>query len=274
MSEPNKNKLKEVIETNAPCWAGEYAVAHQYFTGDKRDERTDANWLELQMFKEWAGSGVYGRGHVTVLSMVEEAAKRLEQVRVGDPVSKLEQIKGFLQFAVDEFDHYLLLSRAYEHVAPERSRTIEEMCRIPEGKKMIEMRQSYRDRPHGDLTVELTEGGGLGVYYGIRDAFLKVGTRSELDERILDFANATIRDETEHMTGRFLKALEHVRSDDEWDVVNQNLKKLFVQKLRERNQQFSEVFEQSELKDMGEDLEAGHTYVKINLPWLAERINL
>lgn len=200
----------------------------------------------------------------------------LSTVKAGDSVKKLLGIKGCLQFAIDEFDHYILLARAYEHVASGKGLSIQEMCHIDEGKKMIEMRQAYRDQPHGDATVELTEGGGLGLYFGIRSAFnRKRGQElSPLDRCIQDFAEATIRDETEHMTGRFLKMIELEVSEGEWEIIDRNLQELFAQKLRERNQQFSSVFNDDELEAMGRDIESGRQYVRSHLSFLAERLNV
>ena len=150
--------------------------------------------------------------------------------------------------------------------------TIDEMCHIDEGYKMIEMRQAYRDQPHGDITVELTEGGGLGLYFGTKDAFMKQDIQSDLDKRILEFAEATINDETHHMKWRFSCALNAGISPAEWDKVNTNLQVLFAQKLRERNQQFGSVFTDDELDSMGSDIEAGQTYLKNHLGFLTEQL--
>lgn len=265
-------KVSNTIRDNAPYWAGEYEIAQRYFGSDLRSRKGDAEWIQLQMFKEWAGSGVYGRGNVTVLSMAQKSTDRLKLVRPGTSVSELESIKQDLLFASDEFDHYILLARAYQYVAPEDDMTIDEMCHINEGHKMIDMRQSYRDRPHGDITVELTEGGGLGLYFGVKDAFLQRGIQSDLDKCIVKFAEATILDETHHMKWRFSRALDAGISAEEWDIVNKNLQELFAQKLRERNQQFGSLFTNDELDRMGSDIGAGQYYLNNHLGFLTESL--
>ncbi len=264
-------KMNIVIRDNAPYWAGEYAIAQQYFGSDIRSQQGDVEWIQLQMFKEWAGSGVYGKGDVTVLSLVQKSADRLRSVKTGTKVSELKAIKQDLQFALDEFDHYILLARAYQHIAPEHELTIDEMCHIDEGHKMIDMRQEYRNQPHGDITVELTEGGGLGLYFGIKDVFINQGVQSDLDQRILEFAESTINDETHHMKWRFSRALNAGIALSEWDNVNSNLQELFAQKLRERNQQFGSIFTNDELERMGADIDAGQAYLRKHLGSLTEQ---
>lgn len=275
MSKPGAASfLSQIIAHNAPYWAAEHDIADRYFSNGARTPERDAEWMELQMFKEWAGSGVYGPGDVTVLNLVRRSAERLAAVRPGHPVRELEEIKGFLQFAVDEFEHYILLARAYQHVNPGKTISIEDMCHIEEGRKMIEMRTAHREQKHGDVTVELTEGGGLGLYFGIRHAFEKKSELSDLDECILAFAEATISDETEHMIGRFLKVMELDIEEREWAVMDGNLQSLFAQKVRERNQQFAGVYSDDELAQASCNTEAGRAYVKSNLGFLAERLSI
>ena len=54
MSEP----LRRLIETAAPLFAGEAEVVHTYWDSPVRTVETDLRWLELQVFKEFKGSGV------------------------------------------------------------------------------------------------------------------------------------------------------------------------------------------------------------------------
>jgi len=269
MSLPEQPGLVSIIEHNAPYWAGEFAVAYSYFAGGARTREKDIRWIELQMFKEWTGSGVYGDRTVTVTGVIQQGLEQLRRIEEGGVVKDLDGVSQLIQFGLDEFGHFKILHKLYRRIAPERSVSIFDMGNLAEARKMVEMRQSFREtRPLGDTIVDLTEGGGLGMYFGIAKAFDSAGTLSEDDRIIRDFANMTITDETEHMRHRFRKATSLSLSASQWEEVDRGLQSLFWQKLVERNEQFSDVFSQAELRKMAQDVEAGRAYVRANLGFL------
>jgi hypothetical protein len=267
--------IGSVIEHTAPYWAGEFAVAYKYFTSGERTPEKDICWIELQMFKEWTGSGVYGDRSVTVTGVIQKGLDDLRRIEGGGVVKDLDKVSQLIQFGLDEFEHFKILYKLYRRIAPERNVSVFDMGNLPEAIKMVEMRQSFRESgPLGDTIVDLTEGGGLGMYFGIAKAFETVGAASEEDRIIREFANMTITDETEHMCHRFRNALSLGISAQQWKDVERGLHTLFAQKLTERNEQFGNVFSQAELDAMAGDVEAGKAYVGTNLGFLDRQLAL
>ena len=275
MSTQKYPDLHAAIAQNAPYWAGEFAVAYKYFSGGARMPEKDIRWIELQMFKEWTGSGVYGDRSVTVTGVIQKGLDELRRIEGGGTVKDLDGVSQLIQFGLDEFEHFKILYKLYRRIAPDRNVSIFDMGNLPEARKMVEMRQSFRETgPLGDTIVDLTEGGGLGMYFGIAKAFATVGIVSEEDRIIREFANMTIRDETEHMSYRFRKAMSLDLSPQQWGDVNRGLQTLFAQKLTERNEQFGNVFSPAELGAMATDIEAGKAYVRTNLGFLDSQMAL
>lgn len=271
----NESLMRALVEHNAPYWAGEYAVARRYFADGVRTREIDIRWIELQMFKEWTGSGVYGDRSVTLTSVIRQGLDELLKIERGDAVKDLDRISGLIQFGVDEFNHFSILYKLYRMVAPDRKRSVFEMGDLPEAKKMVDMRQHVREtHPLGDTIVDLTEGGGLGMYFGIAKAFQAVGIAGEEDRIIREFAQMTVNDESEHMAHRVRKAMALELSPQQWAHVERGLHTLFAQKLVERNEQFGNVFSRAELHAMATDVEAGRAYVSANLSFLNEWASL
>lgn len=269
MTSQQHRGFASVIEHNAPYWAGEYAVAHRYFSSGIRTRETDIRWIELQMFKEWTGSGVYGDRSVTVTGVVQKGLDQLRAIEGGGTVEDLDGISHLIQFGLDEFEHFKILYRLYRRIAPGREVSIFDMGNLPEARRMVEIRQSYREsHPLGDTIVDLTEGGGLGMYFGIAKAFEASGALDEDDRIIRDFAWRTITDETEHMKHRVRAAMSLGITAAEWEEVDRGLQVLFAQKLVERNEQLGDVFTRTELDALGRDIGAGRAYVRENLGFL------
>ena len=275
MSAQKQTGIASVIEHNAPCWAGEFAVVHKYFSSGGRAPDDEVRWIELQMFKEWTGSGVYGDRKVTVTGVIQDGLDALRTIESGGVVKDLDRVSQLVRFGLDEFEHFKILYKLYRRIAPDRNVSIFEMGNLPEAVRMVEMRQSVRENePLGDTIVDLTEGGGLGMYFGIAKAFENAGALSDDDRIVRDFANMTITDETEHMQHRFRKAMALGLTAQQWEDVDRGLQTLFKQKLVERNEQFGNVYSRAELDSMAVDVEAGRAYVRTNLGFLTGPVAL
>jgi len=275
MGEQDANRaVGRLIHHNAPYWAGEFAVARRYFANGSRQPARDATWLGLQMFKEWTGSGVYGPGDASIDALVQRCADALGRARSGLAREDLEQVSQQLQFATDELNHYLILWRAYQRIAPDSRKSIEEMGDLHHARRLVELRAAVRTEPLGDWMVELSEGGGLGLYFAVCE---QLGSQPDLapeDQIILSFARATVADETEHMTHRFRSALALGLSADDWERIDAGLQRVSAQKLRERNEQFGGQFSSDELEHMGRDFDAGRRYATRHLTFLNERLGI
>jgi len=263
-----------LIQTSAPYWAGEYKVAYKYFTNGARTPESDVRWMRVQMFKEWTGAGVYGDRGVTISNLVRRAGDALDEIAVDGNIGDLDEISGLLQFALDEFNHYSILCRAYKQLVPDNTLNIEQMGDLEEGNELVAMRYKMRESELGTLSVDLSEGGGLGMYMAINDVFNKSTPRSQIDEQIKAFARATVNDEREHMAHRFSVLLEAGLEPGQWEEVTTGLQQISKQKLRERNQQFSGVYNNADLDKFGRDADSGRQYVQNYLDFMLQRFDL
>ncbi len=263
--------LRDMILNNAPFWGGEYAVARRYFGTDLRSDEGDVRWLRLQMYKEWTGAGAYGERGITVNNLVRRASEGLDRIAEQGYLDGIEEVGGLLNFATDEFNHYAILCRVYRNLVKDNRLSIEEMGDMPHGNTLVELRYKMREDRLGNIAVDLSEGGGLGLYFAVRDAFADQGELSENDRHILDFANATVEDETQHMAWRFQKLVEAGLEPDELRQVDEHLQTICTQKLRERNQQFSDAFSDDDLQELMRDTQSAHRYAREHLGFLGER---
>ena len=241
--------IQDALLNSAPYWAAEHEIAVRYFGSAKRSAATDKIWVGHQMFKEWTGSGVYGPRSTTVATMIKEVAQEIGDLD-GHAVAPhpLKATCDKLGFAADELRHYAQLHDLYlliETVSPPPS--IDELGKLPAGTALTDLRLRHRDDPLGEIAVDLSEGGGLGLYFGIRAAAGSLDQDEPVDREILAVAERTIEDETRHLLGRFHKAQQADLSDKEWGTVSDILHEISHQKLLERNEQFGSVLTAEEV---------------------------
>ncbi|WP_321787285.1 hypothetical protein [Burkholderia pyrrocinia] len=225
----------------APIWAIEYDIALEYFSlpFSKRDRERERKWLELQIHKEWCGSGVYGGSGETVETLIAKAAAAISKDNAQCDWKHLKENSEILDFANDELSHYVSMLSLYRQFFSMESK--EDMLSwgcSGEAIKLSEMRYSFRGDPLGLVAVRLSEGGGLGLFYGIRDSFANFDNLEEFDLVLLDVVNRILKDEEGHLTSNFIFADQILSDDPSWEVVVEILKKISIQKVREREEQF------------------------------------
>jgi hypothetical protein len=76
------------------------------------------------------------------------------------------------------------------------------------------------------------------------------------------------------MAGRFQKLVEAELSPGEWQQVDQHLQAICRQKLRERNQQFSDAFSDQDLVKFEADSAGAQQYARAHLGFLGERFEI
>lgn len=260
--------FNEIIDSNAPYWAAEYDVTYAYFTSGLRTEEIDKRWIRLQMYKEWTGAGVYPDKSITTL--VAHAIKLMTQLEREDNSANLDEINYFLRFAVDEFSHYRILHDAYAILDAGCSDSIWSMGNLDEAKALEDKRSSYQSISNGPQIVSLTEGGGLGMYFGIRDALDRIGVENKLDEMAYKFGLATIQDEKGHVAFRFKDLFNVTGGKIDTTQLNKYLGDIFLSKLRERNAQFGYVYTDAELLEKSQNKSLGIDYARKYLGFLLE----
>ncbi|MEY9840548.1 hypothetical protein [Streptacidiphilus sp. EB103A] len=241
--------IQQALLDSAPYWAAEHEIATRYFASPTRSADADKLWVGHQMFKEWTGSGVYGPRDTTVASMIREVAAEVAPLDGGTVAPHpLKSTYTKLSFASDELRHYAQLHDLYlliETSTPPPS--IASLGTLPQGVALTELRLHYRDDKIGAVAVDLSEGGGLGLYFGIRSAADLLDTDNPVDREVIAVANRTIDDETRHLLGRFRSARAQNLTPEQWGETARILRAISHQKLRERNEQFGDILTPEEV---------------------------
>jgi len=240
--------IQRTLLRSAPLWALEHEIAVRYFGSERRSLETEKRWVGHQMFKEWTGSGVYGPRATTVATMIQEVAAEvapLDADAVAPNPLRSTYIK--LAFASDELRHYAQLHDLYLLLDPASPPpSIAALGGLVQGRALTEIRLKWREDPLGEVAVDLSEGRGLGLYFGIRSSAPHLDKSNEVDREIERVAERTIEDETRHLMGRFRSAMQE-RSETDWTRIEGLLKEISHQALLERNEQFDFVLSDAEI---------------------------
>ena len=97
--------FRSLIDAAAPFFAGEAEVVRSYWDSPIRTTETDLRWLELQVFKEFKGSGVgdfENRG--VVMGPLTETLELLPRMDVEPGVTR-HRIRDLLEGLYEEFTH-------------------------------------------------------------------------------------------------------------------------------------------------------------------------
>ena len=261
-------QLRELIDTVAPCWAGEALVARRYFGSGHRTPERDVRWIGFQVFKEFNGGGVYGGPGATVASILDAASRRAAAISLATPPAEVTRILDDLAFAVDELRHMAQFMGLYALAGGDPERSLESLGDLANARRLAALRHSLRATTVGRTAVDLSEGGGLGLQFGMRTHFADHPPASEVDREVVRLSESILADESSHLLMRFrgTKAL----GDDErtWAELTGNLLAISVQKLKERNEQFSCPLPDDELLAITADRALGRQYVSRNLGFL------
>ncbi len=225
------------LQRAAPCFCGEFAIALSYFVPDSpwRDDAQDRRWLEVQIWKEWYGSGVYGPEGVTVEHLLKDAIGQLKIPTGTDGDGQLQDVRALLDFGRDEFAHFTLLFDLWRRTFPDEVADIPAWGALEQGRALTQLRYAYAKDPLGQIAVRLSEGGGLGLFFGIQHA-LQSGVPFDL--RLKEIVARILADEQHHLTGNFAWASRQLRSEADQTRVADLLKEICTVKLREREAQF------------------------------------
>ena len=260
--------ISSLLDRASPCWAGEARVVREYFGSASRSRETDVRWIGFQVFKEFTGSGVYGGPNVTVAAILRSAADDAGRLDLSTPGDEIREVLDRLHFAVDEFRHTTQLIALYRAVGGDPERAISSLGSLDQGVRLVALRHAHRRTVIGRWAVDLSEGGGLGMYFGIQEHFRLQSRDDALSRGITDMAKVTLRDEMKHLVHRFAVVLDHVDDSATWHQVELALQEIAVQKLHERNEQFSSPLSNEEISRCVKDVDQGRKYVRAHLGFL------
>ncbi len=263
-----QERLQELVEAVAPCWAGEALVGRRYLGGTHRTRERDVQWIGFQIFKEYSGGGVYGGPGETVVSLLRAASVRPAEINLATPPAEIERILGDLEFAVDELRHMAQFIGLYAMAGGERDRTIMSFGELPNAHRLLALRHELRATGVGRTAVSLSEGGGLGLHFGMHDHYAQHPPADRLDVEISRLTEAVLADEGRHIQWRFRTALALDYDEPSWQELRSGLMAISAQKLRERNEQFSSPLGDDEIPLIIADRALGQRYIRDHLGFL------
>jgi hypothetical protein len=267
-----QKRLDRLLEAVAPCWAGEALIARRYLGGVHRTAARDVQWIGFQIFKEHTGGGVYGGPGETVATILRSAAVRASEISLATPPEDIEQVLGDLQFAVDELRHMTQFIRLYTLAGGDPHRSIESLGKLESAGRLAGLRHELRSTPIGRTAVELSEGGGLGLHFGMQEHFRLSPPCEPADLEIARLTDVILADETHHMLTRFRSILDLDDSERTWQSLESQLVAICSEKLRERNEQFSFPLPEEELMQLPGNRSLGRQYTYAHLGFLQDGV--
>ncbi len=225
--------LKRLVDLAAPYWAGEAEVVWTYFQSPQRTKETDLLWLRRQCFKEIWGSGVGDKkkglfqGPVAYLSEVfPKIDKEVDRHVVLDVIDDLRT----------EFFHYCLFADIYDSLSGEKLDPAQ-LTGWETDDELARMRYEYREQRGklGYFAVRFTEGGYCSMYA----AGMRLAGMGDLNNRIAGACEHVYQDEIGHMRSGFIGLAQQELSPPEWEEIAAMTKKILLQRIHMRNEQFS-----------------------------------
>jgi hypothetical protein len=225
--------LKRLVDLAAPYWAGEAEVVWTYFQSPTRTQETDLLWLRRQCFKEIWGSGVGDKkkglfqGPVAYLSEVfHKIDREVDRHEVLDVIDDLRA----------EFFHYCLFADIYDSLSREKLDPTQ-LAGWESDNELARIRYEYREQRGklGYFAVRFTEGGYCSMYA----AGMRLAGTGGLGERIANACKHVYRDEIGHMRSGFVGLARQELSSTEWDEIAAMIRKILLQRIYMRNEQFS-----------------------------------
>ena len=226
--------LRNLIEIACPYWAGETEIVWTYFHSSARTTETDLLWLRRQCFKEIWGSGVGDKEK----GLFQAPASYLGGVfdKIDREVDRHE-VLDVIEALRSEFSHYCLFADIHDSLTGNKL-TPHELTGWQGDDELARIRYDFREKRGrvGYFAVRFTEGGYCSMYSsGQRLA----GTGSELDDRIAAACERVYVDEIGHMRDGVFGLSREELSSEEWSELGDMTRKILLQRLHMRNEQFS-----------------------------------
>ena len=250
----NEN-LRRLVELAAPCWAGEAEVVCTYFQSPKRGRETDLLWLRRQCYKEIWGSGVGDKekglfqGPIAYLSTV---FKKIDQeVNRHEILDVIDELRS-------EFFHYCLFADIHDFLSGEKLNP-QQLTGWPADYELARIRYEYREK-HGKLgyfAVRFTEGGYCSMY----SAGMRLAGTGDLNDRIAKACERVYIDEIGHMRTGFGGLSRQDLSRSEWDELADMIRKILIQRIYMRNEQFGFLLAEERIVAIAEE----ELYCVVNL---------
>ena len=230
---PVNENLRRLVDLAAPFWAGEHEIVWTYFQSPKRTDETDLLWLKRQCFKEIWGSGIGDKkkglfqGPVAYLDDVFAKIDRdVDRHTVLDVIDDLRS----------EFYHYCLFADIFDFISGAKLDP-HQLIGWGADDVLAQLRYEYKDKRTqlGHFASRFTEGGYCSMFV----AGMRLAGSGELNDKIAKACEQVYNDEIGHMRSGFVGLSQQTLAPAEWDEVADMVRKILLQRLHMRNEQFS-----------------------------------
>jgi hypothetical protein len=241
----DRDYQQELIDAAMPFWNAEADVTRRFFTGGpSRDQYV--KYLSAAVYKELNPVIGYGptQGYANGLHM--EFQGLVDRFKQLDRGTARRKFLARLEMMTEEFEHYVVMAEVLEFVLG-RPLTPEDAVQLPEDARLNEMRRVNMESGDDCLVaaMEMTEGGGSSTF---REAAKLSG--GEIEDRLAAAMKVIHRDEENHYLKAAAKAAEIIKSDDDFERMKRALLEVSIQRVRMRNEMFSEPMPETELAEL------------------------
>ena len=135
-----------------------------------------------------------------------------------------------------EFFHYCLFADIYDSLSGGKLNPAE-LTAWESDNELARIRYEYREKRGklGFFAVRFTEGGYCSMY----TTGMRLAGSSELNDRIANACKHVYDDEIDHMRDGFVGLAKQDLAPAEWDEIAEMTKKILLQRIHMRNEQFS-----------------------------------
>jgi hypothetical protein len=233
-------KLKQLIDTAAPFWAGEAEVFRTYWDAPTRTRETDRQWLSYQCSKEVWGSGISSTKGI-FLEPAEQLVAAFPKIDIEmDRHEVLDIAEGLWA----EFAHYCAFADAYDALAlPGEPKINPHAIKTSwaEDLALTELRFAHRrDYPVlGMRATRFTEGGYCTLFsegMALKDRI--GGPHGRANTLIAEACRRVYDDEFGHMLKGIVGLDGEALSDADWQTLGAISVAQLKLRIRMRNAQF------------------------------------
>lgn len=226
--------VKELIDTARPYWAAEGEIPRR-FTSAKPSRQDYVNYLKAAVYKELNPAIGYAPPAGFYCNLHEEFARLVDQFPKLHKDGDRHALYRRLHMMTEEFNHYLVLADVLEF-ALGRPITEADIGQLPEDKALNDLRRELMESgdPRLEAAAELTEGGGSTTFRVLSE--LKGG---EIEARLAAAMRVIFTDEKNHYEDAAKEAAELVKSDSDLALMKDAIRKVSLQRVKMRYEQFN-----------------------------------
>lgn len=222
-----------LVDAAWPYWECEGEIAKRYYA-DATDE-DHAFYLKAQLWKELHPvDGFFNGLHRELKELVD----RFPEV---DKSIDRHEYHFLLTQLTEEFNHYVMLADIFEHVMG-RPIAADDTVKLPEEKKLGDLRRGYVDDDLTRAAVGFTEGGGARLF---REGAKLSG--SKVNDMTAKAMEIIYDDEKDHYAEQAKICVELIKTDDDLARMKDAIRDISAQRVAMRAEMFPGAMTNAEI---------------------------